>query len=111
MSEKITGYLLLFLGLLVIGYSAVSIYQVFTKRAQPINLFTGPGISLDLSAYMPPGTPKSKTDLVSANTLNDISNLSAHYLLMSFLLGVGFKVSSLGIQLLRPIEVKLNAKT
>ena len=110
MSEKITGYILLFLGLLVIGYSSISIYQVFTKKAQPIQLFTGSGISLDLSGYMPPGTPKSKTDLVPANTLNEISNLSAHYLLMSFLLGVGFKVSTLGIQLLRPIEVKLQSK-
>lgn len=110
MSEKITGYLLLFLGLLVIGYSAISIYLVFTKKTQPIQLFTGSGISLDLSGYMPPGTPKSKTDLVSANTLNDISNISAHYLLMTFFVGVGFKVSSLGIQLLRPIEVKLNSK-
>lgn len=103
MSEKLTGYILLFLGLLVIVYSAISIFMVFTKKAQPIQLFTGPGISVSLPNTKP-------TELVPAATLNDISNISAHYLLMSFLLGVGFKLGTLGVQLLRPIEVKLATK-
>jgi hypothetical protein len=114
MSEKIVGYLLLTVGLLTIGLSAFNIYQVFTKKIQPLQLFTGPGISFDLSGYLPevPGSkPAPKTDLVSASTINEISNLSAHYLLISFLAGIGFKVSSLGIQLLRPVEIKIQPKS
>ena len=98
MSEKITGYLLLSLGLAAMLLSAFSIYSVFTKKARPIDLFTSPGIIFQ------------NTELIPASSLNDISNLSAHYFLMSFLLSVGFKVSSLGIQLLRPVEIKLNSK-
>ena len=104
MSEKITGYLLLATGLLVMLYSASSIYLVFTKKAPPIQLFSGDGIKVEI-----PGS-KTSSELIPADQLNEISNLSAHYLLMSFLLGVGFKVGTLGIQLLRPIEVKLNTK-
>ncbi|OGC93115.1 hypothetical protein A3D85_00330 [Candidatus Amesbacteria bacterium RIFCSPHIGHO2_02_FULL_47_9] len=112
MPEKLTGYLLLVCGLLLIAYSVFSIYQVFTNAAKPIQLFTGQGVSLDLGSLIPtdlPVQPKSaKTEVISASYLNDISNITAHYLLMSFLVSVGFKVSSLGIQLLRPIEVKLH---
>lgn len=101
MSEKITGYVLLFLGLLVIGYSAFNIYQVFTKQSQPIQLISGEGIKVEI-----PGS-KTPSELIPADQLNEISNLTAHYLLMSFLVSIGFKVSSLGTQLLRPIEVKI----
>jgi len=104
MSEKITGYILLILGLLVIGASAFNIYQVFTKQAQSIQLFSGEGIKVEIPGLNAP------SELIPADQLNEISNLTAHYLLMSFLVSIGFKVSSLGIQLLRPIEVKLNAK-
>lgn len=103
LSEKLTGYLLLFLGILVIGYSSFSIYQVFTKKAKPVELFNSPSFQIELA-------PNSKpVELMSAETLDTISNLTAHYFLMSFLAMVGFKISSLGIQLLRPIEVKLQS--
>ena len=104
MSEKITGYLLLIGGLVIIFFSALNIYQVFTQQAQPIQLFSGEGIKVEI-----PGS-KTPSELVSADYLNEISNITAHYLLMSFLVSIGFKVSSLGTQLLRPIEVKLQAK-
>lgn len=105
MSEKITGYLLLLGGLVIIFLGAVNIYQVFTKQAQPIQLISGEGIKVEI-----PGS-KTPSELIPADQLNEISNLTAHYLLMSFLVSIGFKISSLGIQLLRPIEVKLNSKS
>ena len=104
MSEKITGYLLLLGGIIIIFFSAYNIYQVFTKQTQPIQLFAGEGIKVEI-----PGS-KTPSELIPADQLNDISNLTAHYFLMSFLVSIGFKISSLGVQLLRPIEVKLNNK-
>jgi len=101
LSEKVTGYLLLVTGLLTIGLSSFSIYQVFTKKAQPVKLVSSQPFKIELAPGAPP------TELMSAEILNTISNLTAHYFLMSFLAMVGFKISSLGIQLLRPIEVKL----
>ena len=114
MSEKIIGYLLLGLGLLTIIFSAFNVYQVFTKQASPIGLFQLKGLSLDVAQYLP-SDPRSATpppaEIFPAADLNFISNLTAHYLLMSFFIGVGFKVASLGIQLLRPIQVKLSEAT
>ncbi len=104
MSEKVTGYLLLFLGLFVIGYSALNIYQVFTKKIAPVQLFTLKGVTIDLSQYQQP-----PLEILPATSINELSNLSAHYFLISFVVGVGFRISTLGIQLLRPIEVKLRA--
>ncbi|HJZ05022.1 hypothetical protein A2634_05560 [Candidatus Amesbacteria bacterium RIFCSPHIGHO2_01_FULL_48_32] len=115
LSEKVTGYLLLITGLLTIGLSSFSIYQVFTKKAKPVELFNSPGISIDLSqaVYSQTGVkPKEavKTEIMSAETINTISNISFHYFLMSFLVMVGFKLSTLGIQLLRPINVEVKSK-
>lgn len=114
MSEKITGYFLLAAGLVVIILAAFNVYAVFTKQLQPINLFALKGIPLNISPYLPtdairPPPATSPTELFPASDLNFISNLTAHYLLMSFMIGVGAKISSLGIQLIRPIEVKLRA--
>lgn len=103
MSEKVAGYLLLVSGLVLAGFSAFSIYQVFTKQAGPVKLFDSPAVKVELLAGSPP------VELMSADTLNTVSNLTAHYFLMSFLAMIGFKVSGLGIQLLRPIEVKLQS--
>ncbi|TSC85239.1 MAG: Uncharacterized protein G01um101416_1018 [Microgenomates group bacterium Gr01-1014_16] len=102
MTEKITGYLLLTIGLLTICLSAFNIYQVFTKQIEPTKLFSGEGIKVEIPGSTTP------SELVSADYLNYTSNLTVHYLLMSFLVSVGFKISSLGVQLLRPIEVKLS---
>jgi len=113
MSEKFVGYLLLILGLLLMALPAFNIYQVFTKQVQPISLFELQGVSLNIADYLPsdplrkPGTVPP-TELIPASDLNFISNLTAHYLLMSFFIGVGFKVASLGITLLRPIEVRVD---
>jgi hypothetical protein len=114
MSEKIVGYLLLLTGLVMISFSALNVYQVFTKRQDPINLFTLSSVSLDIGSYLPTGaTGSSKpppAELFSSTDLNFISNLTAHYLLMSFFISLGAKVSSLGINLLRPIEVRVDSK-
>jgi hypothetical protein len=108
---KIIGYILLLLGLGQIAFSGLNIYQVFTGQVKPIKTFELHGVSLDFSTLVPPDILNSqtspKTEIISSSTINDISNLTAHYLLISFLASLGFKVSSLGIQLLRPIEVKL----
>lgn len=121
MSEKIVGYLLLAIGLLIIAYSGFSVYSVFTKKNKPIDLFALTGISLDIgsltggdSASQQTGMPSregvpAKTELVSPEIINTPLNLVAHLMLMGFVATVGYKIASLGVMLLRPIKVKLKA--
>ncbi len=100
MSEKITGYILLFVGIFLIIVSAFSVFNVFTGKTKPFELFQMPGISLDVVGQ--------KTEIVSAAMINDSSNLFVHLLLMGFIASTGQKLASLGVQLVRPIVIKYN---
>ena len=108
MSEKIVGYTLLCCGIAIILVSAFNVYFVFTGQAQPVHLFNFPAISLDMSKSLGVVLPASKpTELVPADMLNQTSNVFAHLFLMGFIASIGEKLASLGVQLVRPIVVKL----
>lgn len=116
MSEKIIGYTLLSSGIAIILFSAFNVVFVFTKQAQPVQLFNFPAITFDMSQSLTAGLPpqlaqavktsSKPTELISAEMLNQTSNIFAHLLLMGFLAGIGQKLASLGVQLVRPIVVK-----
>ena len=118
MGEKVLGYILIALGVIVMLLATFSVYQVFTNKSQPVNIFNLPGISIDMSDLV--GSDLSseemaqlreqkslKTDLISPEIINKPLNLIAHILFMGFILNVGFKVAALGVGLVRPINVKL----
>lgn len=121
MSEKVTGYLLLFVGIVVIIFSAFSVYSVFTKRSKPIELFSFSGISLDPSSLLPSDLPlearqlmqqqnTKKVEMFPAEMINGPINTYAHLFLMGFIASIGFKLAQLGTLLVRPIVVHLKAK-
>lgn len=112
MTEKIIGYSLLAIGILIIVFSALNIVFVFTGKALPVQLFNFPAISLDMGQSL--GLPKAvgvqPTELISANILNQTSNLFIHLFLMGFLVSVGQKLASLGVELLRPVIIKIKGR-
>jgi len=126
MTEKILGYILLAVGLMIIFGSAFSAYLVFTKKAEPIALFNFPGIKIDPAALqpeLPDNIPSEMQQLVNQQTaskpmeivppeiLNDSSNLFAHLILMGFLVSVGGKIGQLGTYLVRPLIVNIKGKS
>lgn len=123
MTEKVTGYILICAGLIVMIVASLSVYSVFTKKSSPVSLFNFGPIALDASQLIPQDIPEGageivnqqsaqlpKAELVPANVLNDSANIFAHLFLMGFIVSVGFKVASLGAMLVRPVNVKLRAK-
>lgn len=125
MTEKILGYILLGLGLMIIFGSTFSAYQVFTKKAKPIELFNFSGIKIDpavLQPDLPDNIPSEMQQLVNQQTaskpmeivppeiLNDSSNLFAHLILMGFLVTVGGKIAQLGTFLIRPLMINVKGK-
>lgn len=108
--ERVLGYLFLVVGLILIIYPTFSVYQVFTKKSQPVDLFAFEAISLDFSKYaegpVPPGTDLTQ-ELVKSEMINEPMNLFAHLFLMGFIASVGLKVASIGTMLVRPIKVNL----
>ncbi len=117
MDSKVTGYILLVVGLIIILFASFQVIQVLTGNQTPIQVIHSQGISVDLSqlaasqgATQP--IPSGQTaELISSKDLNEFTNLTLHYLLMTFLVSVGFRVSNLGVNLIRTITVKLNQKT
>lgn len=119
MSEKIIGYVLLVVGILVILGAGVSTFMVFTKQAEPVKLFEFSGISLDPTQMLGSSLPvelqttlkqtnTSKQEMISGEMINSTSNIFAHLFLMGFIASIGYKLASLGTKLMRPIVVKLN---
>ncbi len=121
MSEKITGYVLLFAGIMIILVAALNIYLPFSGRTMVPQIFHFSGISLDLSGLLGGAVPAqlmaqvnsngAKTELISADMINSTANLALVFFLMGFLLEVGFKIASLGVMLLRPVKVELKSET
>lgn len=119
MSEKIIGYFLLFTGILIILFSALSVYNVFTKKSKPVDLFNLAGISIDigklqgreLTPFQEEQLKKSggstEAELVAPEIINQPLNLIFHLLLMGFMANIGLKLASVGSMFLRPIKVSL----
>jgi hypothetical protein len=113
---KIVGYILLFVGIAAIVLSTVNVYLVFTGKAKPIQMFNQANNSIDLRSLisqlnpasgLPGNKPASQADILSPNSLNSVFNLTAHLVLLGIISAAGFKLASLGVMLLRTIEVKL----
>ena len=122
MSEKVIGYILLAAGILFIILTTFSMYNVFTKKSKPVELFNLGGISLDLSQMsggdlspaqreqLTKSNLQTKTEIVKEDLINTPLNYGAHLMLMSFIAGAGFKIAKLGAMFLRPIKVKLKSQ-
>lgn len=126
MSEKVTGYLLLVIGLIIMFFSFINMIMVFTNKAEPVSLFN---ISSDSSSgslnindiisqlqqnnqeVTNQTIPQPKIDILPPEVLSKTLNISSHFFFITFVLGFGYKLSSLGIQLIRPINVKLKSPT
>ena len=119
MDHKIIGFLLLLSGVVLIALSTLNVYLVFTGKTPAISLFSTGGISLDLKQFLGPDVNPAldlaksgsggQLELLSADSLNKLFNFSFHLVLMGFISSAGFRLASLGNQLLRTIEVKVNS--
>jgi len=106
MENKIVGYLLVAVGVLIIFLTAFSVYNVFAKNAQPIKI-----VNEETLFTLKNGESSALDALnVSPSSLSYVFNLSFHLLFAGFLINVGFKLASLGTMLVRPIVVDLQAK-
>lgn len=106
MENKIIGYILVVVGILVIFLTASNVYNVFVNKAAPINIVS------EETLFGPKSEGPSALDAlnISPSSLSHIANLTFHLLFAGFLINVGFRLASLGTMLVRPIVVDLQAK-
>lgn len=115
MTERTIGYILLTAGIIVMIYSATQIISVFTGKAKPIQVvdIEAPeqsSTSNDVFSQLQGDATLPMPQLFDPAALNEILNLSIYYFIMQFLLGLGFKFSSLGVSMLRPVVVHVKNK-
>jgi hypothetical protein len=106
MENKVIGYLLIAVGVLVIFLTAFSVYNVFVNKAAPINIVS----QETLFGLKSEGASALDALNISPSSLSYLVNLSFHLLFAGFLINVGFRLGSLGTMLARPIVVDLQAK-
>jgi hypothetical protein len=116
MAEKIIGYFVLSLGILIILFSAFNGLQLITKQSQPVQFFSvstsGSEIPLNLAgAQVNINTSSLFSSLgLSSETINFSFNLAIHLIILGFIAKMGFHLSSIGTQLVRPIVVDIKTK-
>lgn len=110
-ATQITGWLLLILGLVVIFYTLLASYNIFTGRQEVYSLFSIEAQSSSNIVQLP-SSVSTQMQKVIQNQLNGvipqgsipkILNLLAWSILASILLMGGSRLSNLGVQLLRKI--------
>ena len=114
MQDRNVGYGLLILGILIMLLSVWQVFAVFTGKQEPYPVFQLGEVSIDLMSLFGdqpgvavPTATDTTVELFSASDLSKLINMSTHFFLMSFVMLLGFRISSLGIMLLRPVVVKL----
>lgn len=124
MSDKAVGYSLVGIGIAIMIGALVSLYLVFTHKAEPLQVFNLPGISIDASALVPQNsmldraqdfmgksnTPAPKIEMFPAAMLNTILNTITHVVFMGFIVTIGFRIATIGTMLARTIVVHVRAK-
>lgn len=117
MRDKIIGYVLLFVGIVIMLFSTASVYLVFTKQTKPINLFNFEGISINPNDFntieFAPEFEKiakkkeaKPIQIIKKEMLNELLNIFAYIAFMSFLLNLGSKIGTLGVKVISPPVVK-----
>lgn len=123
MTERTTGYSLIIIGIIIMIFATIQIISVFTGRANPISFFqyeekSSSNSNLDVNSLLNQLQKSSEVSglnidstpnfqLFDPKLINQILNLAVYYLIMQFLLSLGFKFASLGVQLVRPIHVNM----
>ena len=101
-TEKIIGYILLTLGVILLLFSIFEMVNVYTGNASPPNLFNLSDISLPL------GQDGSNISLIQGAQLSQLPNLFFWFILMGFVLFAGGKIASLGVSMIKEIQVEIH---
>ena len=114
MSSKVLGYSLIIVGLVIISLALLSVFNIFSKKSQPVEIFTLTGVNLDLASAMGgsmPSVGNGGVELVTSDKINKPLNLVAHLMFMGFFSTIGYKIAGVGTMLTRPIKVNLKGES
>jgi hypothetical protein len=100
-TEKIIGYVLLALGIILLIFSIIEMIDVYYGYAAPPKLFSIGDISLSL------GNNSVNASTIQGAQVSQLPNLFFWFLLMGFVLLAGGKIASLGVNMIKEIQVEI----
>lgn len=98
-TEKISGYILLFVGIICIFIAFRSMQDIFNQETNPPEIFQTKSLSFTLSGGEAVGSTSVKVSLDS--DIRKTVNICLYYMFMFFVVIIGGRISSLGIQLIK----------
>lgn len=107
--EKIFGWILLVIGILIIVWGIFNSFNIFTAKQEPPGVFaiaekgTAPqkGGTLDLQAQMEKMIGEQLKGILPLDSLPKLLNLIAWAIFMSILVFAGGQISGIGIKLIK----------
>ena len=103
--EKIFGYVLLWIGLTCIIFAFYSVYKVFTATTEPPKIFQMEKFTIVTSPDL--DSPPVQLTIPLDSQIRKIINVFLYYLFMLFIVAIGGKIGSMGIQFLREIKIEM----
>lgn len=101
-TEKIIGYALLILGVILLLFSVYEMVNVYNGNTPPPNLVSLSDISL------PTDQSGTNITLVQGAQISQLPNLFFWFILMGFVLLAGGKIASLGVSMIKDIKVEIH---
>jgi hypothetical protein len=99
-NEKLVGYILLAIGVVVLLFSIVQMMIVYDGSSSPPKLFNFSDITL-------PASSGGNVTLVAGSQLSLLFNLFFWYILMLFVMFVGGRIASLGVNMIKEVKVEV----
>src|SRR3990167_7172786 len=110
-AEKIIGCSMLGVGILLMIFASFQIILTFTGKARPIKIFeSAPKENLqnDTNNLDMSNPDKLLEQIIDPSVINQMLNLMVYYFIMQFVLGLGYKLASLGVQMIRPLKISID---
>jgi len=99
--EKIIGYSLLILGVILLLFSIYEMVNVYTGATAAPNLFHLSDVS------MPTGENETNVTLIQGAQLSQVPNLFAWFILMGFVMFAAGKIASIGVNMIKDVKVEI----
>ncbi len=100
-NEKLVGYALLVLGIVLLLFSMFEMINVYSGNAPAPKLFELQDVSLST------GQNGAGVSLIQGAQMSQLADLLCWFLLMGFVLFGGGKIASIGVNMIKDIQVQI----
>lgn len=126
MDEKLSGYILLALGIIIMVFSILQLGLLITRIIKPFPTFKFTQVFIALeegkeAVQRQQGVTltkeqqlleqiQSKQAIISPDVVNEVLNFAVYFFFMAFLIQVGNRIATLGTNLLKPTTIKVHPR-